>query len=436
MNYKQSIDFLTSLIDFERWIYRNYEFKLDNYLNFLRKLGNRHEKLKRVVLVAGTKGKGSTATMLSSILTAHGNKVGLYTSPHLIDYTERIGVSGIDIPARTFAGIVDELKPAILSHEPRITFFEAITTIAFYYFLDCRTTVNILEVGLGGRLDATNATAPELSVITRIGYDHMQTLGSTLTKIAREKCGILRPAKPAVVGPQRPRVRQTISTIADETGSPLIRYGLDFSADLTSQSPDGLKAHYNGANLEADFSLPLLGAHQIENAATAITAAKVLYPDIDASTIVEGLSSVKLCSRIEVIQKNPTIVVDMSHNAESAATLAETLKKLFSQHARRILLIGISRHKNRSQILKALAPFFSDIFVTEAGFARAESRSNVFKTCKRYHSNCHETVSVKDGLLRIIPVMNPCDLLVVSGSCYIAGEALEVLEAGIGTDVG
>ncbi|MBN2378417.1 bifunctional folylpolyglutamate synthase/dihydrofolate synthase [candidate division WOR-3 bacterium] len=435
MTYKESIEFLSSLIDFERWIYRNYEFKLDNYIDFLRKLGEPNERLKRVVLVAGTKGKGSTATMLSRILQGHGERVGLYTSPHLRDYTERIDVSGRKIPEKKFAEIVKQLKPAILSHEPRITFFEAITTAAFYYFLEEETTVNVIEIGLGGRLDATNVTDPELSVITRIGYDHTQTLGSTLTKITAEKCGVLRAGRHVIVGPQRPRVASEISRIIHKIKAKGIRWGKDYSAELVSESHERLEGYYKGLGFETEFMLPVLGTHQIENAAAAIAASLVLCMDLSTNTVKQAFRSIKLPSRIEVIRKRPTIIVDMSHNPESAATLAKTLSIHFSNHSRRLLLIGITRHKNKSAILKTIAPFFTEIYVTDAGFARAEPRAKLLKVCTRYHPRCIQTPSVKQGLETIIPGLSTDDLLVVSGSVYVAGEALEVLESGKRTEI-
>ncbi|MBD3285496.1 hypothetical protein GF359_03595, partial [candidate division WOR-3 bacterium] len=358
-----------------------------------------------------------------------------YTSPHIRDYTERIAVSGGNIPGGKFAGIIEELKPSILSHEPRITFFEAITTAAIYHFLEQNTTVNVLEIGLGGRLDATNATTPELSVITRIGYDHTQTLGKTLLSIAREKCGILRHEKPAVVGPQRPRARSAIVKSADEIGARPFCWGRDFTAELNRQSDKGLEGRYKGIRLQTDFRLHLLGAHQIENAATAIAASEVMLTDMDAKTIAEGLENVRLDARIEVVGKKPLIIVDMSHNAESAVTLSKALKEHFSGHPGRVLLIGISRHKNRSAILKTLSPFFTEIYVTRAGFARAEPSRRVLNTCAKYHSHCIEIPSVSQALSEIIPRLKQDDLLVVTGSAYIAGEALDRLDTRKRTDV-
>ena len=429
MNYRQAIDFLSTLIDYERWVYRNYEFKLDNFLEFLKKIDDPQGRLKRVVLIAGTKGKGSTAIMLARILQAHGERVGLYTSPHLLDYRERIRVNDRQIPAARFASILDELKPAILAHEPRITFFEALTTIAFLYFLEEGTTVNVLEIGVGGRLDATNVTEPALSAITRIGYDHTKMLGKTLKRIAREKCGTLRKGRSAIIAAQRPRVRSVIKEAVQERGAKGIWWEDDFNAQTIEDNLNGLKMRYQGLTLDTEFTLPLLGIHQIENAAAAIAAAEMLIPEIKKKKVHKSLADLKLPARIEIIQYRPGVILDMSHNPESAATLRKTLDRHFASYPRRILLIGITRHKQKRKILETLAPFFSEIYVTQANLPRAESKDRLLNLCRRIHPDCHPSDSVKQGVNRILDSLNEEDLLVISGSIYVAGEALETLKA-------
>lgn len=429
MNYRQAIGFLSSLIDYERWVYRNYEFKLDNFLEFLRKIDNPQGRLKRVVLIAGTKGKGSTAIMLARILQAHGEQVGLYTSPHLLDYRERIRVNERQIPAVRFASILDELKPAICKHEPRITFFEALTTTAFLYFMEEGTTVNVVETGVGGRLDATNVTEPELSVITRIGYDHTKMLGKTLKRIAQEKCGVLRKDRPAIIAAQRPLVRSLIKKAVKETAARGLWWGEDFSARLIEEKIEGIRMHYRGIKMDAEFKLPVLGVHQMENAAAAIAAAEILIPEIKEKKIHKSLADLKLPARIEIIRENPTVILDMSHNLESAATLRKTLNKHFVSYPRRVLLIGITQHKPKRRIIETLAPFFSEIYVTQANLPRAESKDRLLNLCRKVHPDCHPSDSVKQGVNLILDSLNEEDLLVISGSIYVAGEALETLKA-------
>jgi dihydrofolate synthase/folylpolyglutamate synthase len=429
VNYPQAIGFLSSLIDYERWTYRKYEFKLDNYLKFLSKIGDPQGRLNRVVLIAGTKGKGSVAFMLTDILKAHGEKVGTYTSPHLTDYPERIRVDGRNIPKKRFAELLEGLKPAILAHEPRITFFEALTTTAFLYFLEEGTTVNVLEIGVGGRLDATNVTEPEISVITRIGYDHTKMLGKTLTRIAREKCGALRKGRSAIIAAQRPLVESLIKKAVKETAARGLWLGEDFSARLIEEKIQGIRMHYRGIKIDAEFKLPVLGTHQIENAAAAIAAAEMLIPEIKEKKIHKSLADLKLPARIEIIQDHPTVILDMSHNPESAATLRKTLDRHFASYPRRILLIGITRHKPKRRIIETLAPFFTEIWITQAKLPRAESKDRLLRLCSRFHPNCRGVNSVAGGVDKILGSLNADGLLVISGSIYVAGEALEALKA-------
>lgn len=430
MTYRQSIEFLSSLIDYERWAHHDYEFKLENYIAFLRKAGTPNHKLKRVVLVAGTKGKGSTAAMLAAILKAHGERVGLYTSPHLLDYRERIKVDGRMISQGEFAGILDRLKPIIENHEPRITFFEALTTLAFFFFLEEKTSVNVLEIGLGGRLDATNVTDPELSAITRIGYDHTHMLGRTLKSITREKCGILREGKRVVVAAQRPQVKAVIKKIVSEKGATGICWQEDFSARLVSETGNSLQMSYAGKNLKGDFSIPLAGAHQVENAAAALAAAEFLVSEVNLSLARKSLRLIRVPARIEVIGEAPTIILDMSHNPESALTLRKVLDKHFPHHSRRILLAGTTQQKDKRGIFKNLAGFFTEIYVTQAGIHRAEPKENLLALCRQFNEHCRAADSVKEGIHEILPCLNEDDLLVIAGSVYVAGEALESLKAG------
>lgn len=429
MNYRQALGFLSSLIDYERWIYRNYEFKLDDYLRFLEKLGNLQDRLKKVVLVAGTKGKGSTAIMLAEILKTHGEKVGLYTSPHLIDYTERIRVNGKKVQKKRFAEIVTSLKPVIESHEPLITFFEAMTTVGFYYFFEQNTSVNVLEVGLGGRLDATNVTRPEISVITRIGYDHTQTLGKTLKKIAIEKCGVLRRGKAAVIANQRPRARKVINEEVEKKGSLGIWAGTDYNSSIEVESVDGLQFSYHSTGLNGTFRLPVLGSHQAENAAAAIAAASVVLSKIDVSRTVKTLAGIRLPSRIQIVKYYPTIILDMSHNPEAASTLRATLDRHFSHHNKRILVIGTTRHKDKSSIINTLAPFFTGVIATQADLPRAEDRFNLVKICRKVHTDCTESESICSSIGIALKRAGSDGLIVITGSIYVAGEAFAVLKS-------
>ncbi len=436
MTFKQSIRFLLSLVDYERWTYRNYNFKLDDYRKYLRKIGKPQQNLAKVVLVAGTKGKGSTATMLAEILKSHGHKVGLYTSPHLLDYRERIRINEKSISGKKFADIVTSLKSSILNHKPLITFFEAMTTIAFLHFAQEATTVNILEVGLGGRLDATNVCSPELSIITRIGYDHTQTLGKTLDKIATEKCGILRKNKQAIIAKQRPTALKTITRLIKNKTAKGYFYKKDYCANLTAETANGITGSYKGFNLNTSFLLSLMGIHQIENAATAIAASQLLCCEkFDEGKMQTALTKLHLPSRIQKLRDKPTIILDMAHNRESAESLLKTLETHFSNKKHRVLLIGFSKYKDKNWILRKLTPFFSEIWITSANLDRADEKESIYNICKNIHNNCRLISSVKAGIERILSKLNNNEMLVITGSVYIAGEALEALKAREGAKV-
>lgn len=428
LTYKKSLEFLSSLIDYERWHHHNYEFKLENYRYFLNKIDNPQLKVKKTVLIAGTKGKGSTATMLAKLLQSQGETVGLYTSPHLCDYRERIRINGSPIKQNDFASIMDFLQPFIIKEKQRITFFETLTTIAFLFFQMQKTTVNVFEIGLGGRLDATNVTEPELSIITRIGYDHTHLLGKTLGKIAGEKCGVLRRNKQVVISYQRNAALKAIEKKIKETGAIGVYYGKDYDATLLEETIKGLKIHYSGINNDLDIRVPMLGIHQIYNISTALAAVELLKPNLNINKTQKSLEKMVMPARIQIIQNNPIIILDMSHNAESAECLRDVLDKHFSNKKRKILLIGITKEKAKNSILKALSSFFSEIYVTQADLPRAESREILYRICCKFHNKCFMTQSVESGVNHIVNIMNTHDLLVITGSVYVAGEAVKALQ--------
>jgi dihydrofolate synthase/folylpolyglutamate synthase len=315
-----------------------------------------------------------------------------------------------------------------MKEKQKITFFETLTTIAFLFFQMQETTVNVFEVGLGGRLDATNVTEPELSIITRIGYDHTHLLGKTLGKIAKEKCGVLRRNRQAVVSYQRKTSLNTIKKRIEETGAKGVYYEKDYDATLLEETVNGLKIHYNGINTDFDVQIPMLGTHQIYNVSTALAALELLYPNQDIDRTQKTLKKIVIPARIQVIQDNPCIILDMSHNVESAESLRSVLEKNFSNKKKKVLLIGITKEKAKNAILKTLSPFFSEIFVTQANLPRAESREVLYKICQRFHNECLMTQSVETGINHIVREMRTHDLLVITGSVYVAGEAIKALQ--------
>jgi dihydrofolate synthase / folylpolyglutamate synthase len=311
--YQATLDYLYSFIDFS--LQRQFQFSPEKFdLGRMRALsaalGSPEQKYP-VIHIAGTKGKGSVASLCASVLQASGYKVGLYTSPHLEDYSERIQVNGVPIPHMELVSLVDELKP-LLPTIPEITTFEITTALAFLYFARQQATAAVIEVGLGGRLDATNIVSPLLSVITSLSYDHMEILGDTLALIAGEKAGIIKEGRPVVVSPQPPEALEVVEAVAVQRSAPLTLVGRDYrfaylSHSLESQvfkvwrGPGGQERNLT-ARLEEDnpqeaveLSIPLLGRHQVENAASAYAALQVareLGLNIDNHTIKQGFEKV------------------------------------------------------------------------------------------------------------------------------------------------
>ena len=277
--YEDTLNYLYSFVDYSLTRgFRNLpgQFDLARMEDFMDILGRPHRAYP-VIHVAGTKGKGSVSALCASALQAAGYRVGLYTSPHLEDYNERIQVHGTPISHQALIALVDEFRP-FLDRGTKLTTFEITTALAFLYFARENVTAMIAEVGLGGRLDATNVVAPVVSVITSISYDHMQVLGNTLTEIAGEKAGIIKPGTPVVVSPQPDEAQQAIEAVAREHGSPLIRVGTDLRYSPLSRNLDGQtfqvwrSGNQTGpptADEPLELSIPLLGAHQVDNAATA-----------------------------------------------------------------------------------------------------------------------------------------------------------------------
>jgi dihydrofolate synthase/folylpolyglutamate synthase len=260
-------------------------------------------------------------------------------------------------------------------------------------------------------------------------------LGKTLAKIALEKCGVLRSDRAALIAAQRPRAKSAIRKAIEEKGAKGIWWKDDFVADLIEERAEGLKAEYKGIKFDTEFELPVLGAHQVENAATAIAGAELLLDKIDGAKVRQVLAQIKLPSRIEKVQDNPTIILDMSHNPESASTLRVTLDKHFVHHRRRVLLIGVTRHKNKSRIISILAPFFTEVWTTQADLPRAEPKDRLLRLCRSSHPNCRSVDSVAEGINQILDSLNKGDLLVISGSIYVAGEALKAFKARKGAGV-
>jgi dihydrofolate synthase/folylpolyglutamate synthase len=380
--------FLFSRIDYERSTvipYGKRDFRLDRMVRLMAQLGDPQRELK-VVHVAGTKGKGSTAAMIASVLTAAGYRTGLYTSPHLLHVEERLRIDGIQCSAPDFVDLVERIKPVVAqldaeaaaedppSHGP--TYFEIITAMALMYFADARVDCAVLEVGLGGRLDSTNICLPAVSVITSISFDHTKQLGSTLAEIAGEKAGIIKSGIPVVSGVVADEPREVIRHMAGQHGCRLVERGIDFDAVVCESLPGATVADATRFNFVyrvaqhsqelCDARVPLAGWHQAENAAVALATIEELrrqHWDIDDAAVRRGLANVECSARVQMLMAKPLVVVDVAHNVASIEALLQAIN-LHKVTGKRRLIFATTKDKDTRGMLAQLLPQFDDIVLT------------------------------------------------------------------------
>ena len=392
--YDDALDYLYSFVDYS--LSRTYKYSAETFdlrrmVAFLRALGDPQNRYP-AVHITGTKGKGSVSAILASVLRTAGYRVGFYTSPHLQDFCERAQVNGQLIPRETLIEIVLKMKALVdAGAAPGITTFELSTALAFDYFASVNVDVAVVEVGLGGRLDATNVITPLASVITSLSYDHMNLLGDTLAQIAAEKGGIIKPGVPLITAPHKPEALEVLERMAAERGAvhtlvgrdwffQPVRHSLDeqsfqiWSVDEQRQL-DELKAQGHEADWNPlTLTLPLLGQHQIENGAVAYAALMVLRErglPVAADAIEAGFREVRWPGRFEILGRAPYVVADGAHNRDSAQKLAATLREYFP--GRRVTLIfGASSDKDVTGMLEELLPAVQSVIFTQAVHPRAQ----------------------------------------------------------------
>ncbi len=357
--YQEALAYLNRFVNYERTQPQRYApetLSLDRVNHLLDRL-ERPDRAYRSVHIAGTKGKGSTAAMIESCLRAVGYRTGLYTSPHLHTFRERMRVNNQSISREQLAQLVDELEPHFDAVEG-LTWFEIVTALAFQFFAREQIDVAVLEVGLGGRFDATNVVTPIVSVITSLSLDHVNLLGNTIEQIAFEKAGIIKPHVPVVSAPQAPEALDVIRRVTRIRGAP-----------LTVMLPP----LQSGGGLGWGFSIPLLGAHQLINANVAVTALHIADEHslaVNEEAIRQGLANVKWPGRLEVLSHDPLLVVDGAHNGDSAQKLAQALREVFGVE-KWTLIMGVSGDKDIPAIFDALMPIAERVIVTRARSVRA-----------------------------------------------------------------
>jgi dihydrofolate synthase/folylpolyglutamate synthase len=429
---------LRGLIDVEKrpdWPY--HRFSLAPIRALLARIGHPEHGLP-VVHIAGSKGKGSTALMTEAILQACGRRTGTFTSPHLERWTERFRVGGSEVDGDRLASAVEAVRPHVESlraedPEGAPSFFDATTAAALRLFRDAGVDCAILEVGLGGRLDSTNACEPAVTCVTSIELEHTDRLGDSLGLIAAEKAGILKPGVPALLGALPEEALAVALRRAAEIAAPVSCYGRDFGSELRQESLDGLDVRIFDGPLEATLRLPLLGAPQAHNAALATACARRLLGDsLPTPTLAEAvessLSRVVLPARIEVVSRRPFVIVDAAHTASSARALSAVLARL----ARPLhLVLSISAGKDTDGILDALLPHARTLTLTRSESTRSLDPAQIAALARRVAPRLESRV-VPNPHLAVRAARDACgddEALCVTGSVYLAGIARSVLLA-------
>ena len=407
MTYAEAIQFLYSLSIF------GAKFGLENTFKLAELTGNPHRQL-RFIHVAGTNGKGSTCAMLESVYRASGLRVGLFTSPHLVSFRERIQINRQYISENDVVRLVAEIKPLCAKfpdgHQP--TFFEAVTIMALRYFAEQKCELVIWETGLGGRLDATNIVTPLASVITNIGIEHSEWLGDTIEKIATEKAGIIKPGVPAITSAAPGHGLETIESLARERRAPFTIV----NADQTHLPP-----------LDT-IALPLRGPHQRLNAALVVATVRMLAAQIPVadSALRTGLAAVDWPGRMHRIQTagGQTILLDGAHNPDGAEALRIALQEEFST-AQPAIIFGVFRDKDSTSMCHSLAPLAGRILLTPVHSERTEDPSKLVAACRE--SNPRAPIEVCQSLADALQKVTDAPFIIIAGSLYLVGEAMELL---------
>jgi dihydrofolate synthase/folylpolyglutamate synthase len=420
VNYPDSVRYLYALGNESKTM----KLGLDRIRTLLEALGNPQDRL-RIVHVAGTNGKGSTCAMIAAGLQAAGHRTGLYTSPHLVEPTERVRVDGEPVTHEEFARAFDHVhtlaeqlvaRGALDAHP---SYFETVTAMAFHLFVAHRVDWLVCEVGLGGRLDATNVVKPALTVITQIDFDHMQYLGDTLTAIAGEKAGILKPGIPAVISRQAAEAGAAIRQRAAAVGAPLIE-----TADwaLSGVRLDAFSCAYearHGAG-RIDVRCPLAGEHQVENSLTAALALRAL------GVVTDGLSRASWPGRLETLQRDPWVVLDGAHNVAGVRRLREYVDRYFSG-APATLIFGVMADKNVAEMAGILFPAFDRVIATAPQFERALPPDQIRAAGPA--APPVETAPHLEAAWALYQNRRPHQRLMIAGSLFLVGEARRLLRA-------
>ena len=417
MRYINSLDYLSKLNSMR------IRLGLDRIRRLLKRL-NHPQKRYATVVIGGTNGKGSIAAMTASMLSMGGFRTGLYTSPHLIDVRERIRIDGHMISREEMQACIEEVKRQVTDD---VTYFEFLTAAAFLYF-DCRQVdVAVLEVGMGGRLDATNVTEPAVSVVSNIALDHLTYLGTRLEDIAREKIGIIKPGISCVTAVRQKHIVKMLEEACLERKTRLYRLGKDIKVRNETDGIFSFKGIHKDYN---HLSCPLKGRHQIDNAALAVGTVALLSEKgfrLENNAIYQGLKDTHWEGRLEILQKRPVVLIDAAHNPAGIGALCDTLKTQFS-YRRLIVIFGVLNDKDYKNMLRKMAPLVQHLIITRPDSSRSLSPEKIFMIAQQYHC---ETVIVEkpdEALHQALVEAGPDDLICITGSVYLIGEIKRVYQ--------
>lgn len=443
MDYREALKYLSNLTKF------GINLGLGRIRELLRRLGNPHQGLK-VIHVGGTNGKGSTTAMLASVLAAAGYRAGTFTSPHLHSYTERYQINGQQISEAELAALISELRPyleaMVAEGYEHPTEFEVCTAAAFLYFARERVDFLVLEVGLGGIIDSTNVVEkPLVTVITNVGMDHMDYLGHTVREIAATKAGIIKHGVPLVTA-CRGEALEVVAGACREKGASLVlvrgpgeppERGLGLEVRLVTWEAGRPAADLAGQYLTVyglhevyrDLFIPLLGRHQLENAAGAVAVLELLQEQgygIPQKALRQGLADTRWPARLEVVKREPLVVLDGAHNFDGARSLARALDDHFPGRGV-VLVIGMLGDKERERVMGELALRARTVVVTKPDSPRAANWRELAREARRYVEEVYEVEAVPAAVKQALSLARPGEVVVVTGSLYMVAEAREAL---------
>lgn len=426
MKYEEAMKYITEVGNF------GSNYGLERTYKLLEHLGNPERDLK-LIHIAGTNGKGSTTSMITEILMGEGYKVGMYTSPFIEEFEERIQINRNNIPKESLAILMDEIKVAVdkvieagYNHP---TEFEIITVLMLLYFKKENIDFGVIEVGLGGTLDSTNVIKPIIQVITSISFDHTNLLGNTLEKIAREKAGIIKKGIPTVIYPQQEEVLKVIKNKCFEMDSELYianNENLKFKNIVNLYKPYQLLKYNN----EIDILLPLLGEHQIINLSVAMQAIEVLNNkniiDISIANIVKSIKNVSWKGRLEVLSNNPYVVIDGAHNIQGIKTLSRNIKKYF-KYENLYLILGILADKDVEEMIKIITPMAKKVYSVTPNSIRGELAESLKDEVSKFNKNCKAFDKYEEAYLEALNDASEKDLILASGSLYMIGDMRKII---------